>query len=155
MVQLVPLEWLKAHEQILMDNFEALLDMTRQVGSYKKPLVVDKQTGAILDGHHRYHIGITLGLKSIPAIVIDYMHDDSITVETWPECGLQEINKADVIRMSLSPEVYPPKTSRHRIADDLPIIDVPLTILQHAPLSGVYVADPDVALCESAPTPVF
>ena len=129
-VQLVPLEWLKAHEEILMNNFESLLTATRRSGSYKKPVVVDSKTGAILDGHHRHAIALKLGLLRIPAICIDYLDDATVTVEVWPECGMPEITKDDVIAMSLSEEVYPPKTSRHRISDVLPNIDVPLDVLQ-------------------------
>lgn len=129
-VQLVPLCWLKAHEQILVDNFERLLTHTQQMGKYMKPLVVDSRTGAILDGHHRHAIATKLGLNQVPAICIDYLEDSTVEVEPWPECGLSELSKDDVIAMSLSEYVYPPKTSRHRISDDLPVIDVPLETLK-------------------------
>ena len=39
------------------------------------------------------------------------------------------VTKEEVIAMSLSGEVFPPKTSRHRIADHLPPIHVPLEVL--------------------------
>jgi hypothetical protein len=40
--------------------------------------------------------------------------------------------------MSLSANVFPPKTSRHRVADYLPPIHVPLEVLaQKAPISPV------------------
>jgi hypothetical protein len=40
--------------------------------------------------------------------------------------------------MSLSNDVFPPKTSRHRIADHLPPIHVPLEVLaEMAPTSPV------------------
>jgi hypothetical protein len=143
----VPLEWLKAHEQILTDNFDQLLDHVRSCSSYRKPVVVDVNTGAILDGHHRHAIAKKLGLLRIPVILIDYLADTSVTVEVWPECGRQEITKNDVITMSLSDEVFPPKTSRHRIADVLPNIDVPLDVLSRAETADVVVPPTVVHLC--------
>ena len=48
-VELVPLEWLKAHEEIKPRNRDKLLEMTKRWGGYTKPLIVDKHTGAILE----------------------------------------------------------------------------------------------------------
>ena len=48
-VRLVPLEWLKPHEQIKTRNRDKLLDMTKRWQGYTKPLIVDQLTGAILD----------------------------------------------------------------------------------------------------------
>ena len=128
-VQLVPVEWLKPHEEIKPRNRDKLLEMTKRWGGYTKPLIVDMRTGAILDGHHRYSIAEELNLAQIPVIAVDYLADDSIEVDVWPSAQLESLTKQDVIDMSLSNEVFPPKTSRHRIADHLPPIHVPLEVL--------------------------
>ena len=128
-VQLVPVEWLKPHEEIKPRNRDKLLEMTKRWGGYTKPLIVDKRTGAILDGHHRYSIAGELNLAQIPVIAVDYLADESIEVDVWPSAELESLTKQDVIDMSLSSKVFPPKTSRHRIADHLPPIHVPLEVL--------------------------
>ena len=137
-VQLVPVEWLKPHEEIKPRNRDKLLDMTKRWGGYTKPLIVDKKTGAILDGHHRYSIAGELKLARIPVIAVDYLNDDSIEVDVWPAANIDSLTKKEVIEMSLSANVFPPKTSRHRVADYLPPIHVPLEVLaQKAPISPV------------------
>ena len=137
-VQLVPVEWLKPHEEIKPRNRDKLLDMTKRWGGYTKPLIVDKKTGAILDGHHRYSIAGELNLMRIPVIAVDYLNDDSIEVDVWPAANIDSLTKNEVIEMSLSANVFPPKTSRHRVADYLPPIHVPLEVLaQKAPISPV------------------
>jgi hypothetical protein len=125
-IVLVPLEWLKPHEEVKERNRDKLLEMTKRWGGYTKPLIVDKHTGAILDGHHRHSVGQLLGLKRVPAICIDYLLDDDVLVDVWPGCGLDAISKQEVIDMSLSSGVFPPKTSRHTIADHTPPIFIPL-----------------------------
>ena len=55
-VRLVPVEWLKAHEEIKPKNMEKLLEMTLRWDGFTKPLIADKATGTILDGHHRYAV---------------------------------------------------------------------------------------------------
>jgi hypothetical protein len=123
-VQLVPVSWLKPHEEIKQRNRDKLLEMTKRWKGYTKPLLVDSVTGSILDGHHRYSIAVILGLKRVPAIVIDYLNNDEITVSVWPGSGLESLSKAQVIEMSLSENLYPPKTSKHTIANDMPPIFV-------------------------------
>jgi hypothetical protein len=109
--------------------------MTKRWGGYTKPLIVDKVTGAILDGHHRFSIASKLGLAQIPVIAVDYLNDETIEVDVWPSATIESLTKQEVIEMSLSGEVFPPKTSRHRIADHLPPIHFPLEVLaQPAPI---------------------
>ena len=128
-VSLVPLEWLKPHEEIKTKNRDKLLEMTKKWGGFTKPMLVDSQTGAILDGHHRHSVAICLGLKRAPVILIDYMTDDEITVDVWPGCGLEHITKQEVIDKSLSADLYPPKTSKHTISNHMPPIHVLLEVL--------------------------
>ncbi|RJV01883.1 MAG: hypothetical protein DWC06_00615 [Candidatus Poseidoniales archaeon] len=131
-VTLVNIEWLKPHEEIKIKNRDKLLDMTKRWGGFTKPLLVDSQTGSILDGHHRYSVALSLELKRVPVILIDYLEDDEITVDVWPGCGLQSISKQDVINMCLSEELYPPKTSKHTIANHMPPIHVLLDDLSRS-----------------------
>jgi hypothetical protein len=132
---LVPYEWLKPHEEIKTRNRDKLLEMTKRWGGFTKPLVVDKCTGAILDGHHRYSIAGQLNLARVPAICVDYLSDERIEVDVWPAAELDSITKQQVVDMSLSGGLFPPKTSRHTIADDLPPIHVSLEVLaEHAPV---------------------
>ena len=60
---------------------------------------------------------------------MNYLEDESITVDVWPNSGLETITKQDVINMSLSSDLYSPKTSKHTIQNDLPPIHVTLDIL--------------------------
>ena len=123
-VSLVGLEWLKPHEEIKVKNRDKLLDMTKKWGGFTKPLLVDSVTGSILDGHHRHSVAKSLNLKRVPVILIDYLSDEDIAVEPWPGSGLESITKQEVIDMSLGDELYPPKTSKHTIANDMPPIYV-------------------------------
>lgn len=129
-VVLVDVEWLKPHEEIKSKNRDKLLDMTKRWRGFTKPLLVDAKTGAILDGHHRFSVAMCLNLSKVPAILIDYFDDDKITVEVWPGCGLDNISKKEVIDMSLSDELFPPKTSKHIISNHMPPIHILLDDLR-------------------------
>ena len=58
-VELAPIMWLKPHEEVKPRNVDTLHEMTLRWSAYTKPLLVDRETGTILDGHHRYQVGFT------------------------------------------------------------------------------------------------
>ena len=130
-VQLIPVEVLKPHEQVIQKKVDQLERMTIRWDAYTKPLLVDGATGTILDGHHRYEIARRLDLQCLPCVVVEYLDDDSITLLLWPNSGRESISKDDVIQAGLSGDLMPPKTSRHLLSDDLPPISVPLSRLMH------------------------
>ncbi|KAF1318533.1 hypothetical protein FI667_g13894, partial [Globisporangium splendens] len=150
-VQLVDIEWLKSHEEIVSwERVSGLKKATISWDAYTEPLLVDIKTGAILDGHHRYNVGVQLRLKQLPAVLVDYLGDDTITVDVWPGCGRSKLTKEEVIAMALSPNVFPPKTSRHRFTESLPPISIPLSILRQNPtpivdLTASVVSKPSVS----------
>ena len=128
-VQLVPLEILRPHEHIIVKKVDQLERMTIRWNAYTKPLLVDRESGTILDGHHRYEIAKRMGLLCLPCVLVDYISDDSITIILWPGSDRSEISKTDVLEAASSGELFPPKTSRHLLSDDLPPISVPLSRL--------------------------
>ncbi|KAL0592628.1 hypothetical protein ABG067_000192 [Albugo candida] len=131
LIVLADIKWLKPHEHVVSwDRVEGLRKATLRWNAYMEPLLVDSKTGAILDGHHRYHVGLRIHLRTVPVVLVDYLEDESITVDVWPNCGRDSLTKEEVIRMSLSEDVFPPKTSRHKFSDDLPPISVLLDRLR-------------------------
>ena len=87
-VMLVEVTWLKPHEEIKLKARDKLLDMTKRWGGFTKPVLVDTRTGSLLDGHHRLSVAMELGLSKIPAICIDYLSSDAITLDLWPSSEL-------------------------------------------------------------------
>ena len=128
-VELVPLEILRPHEQILPKKVDQLEKMTHRWNAYTKPLLLDRLSGTILDGHHRYHVALRLELSCVPCVFIDYLEDDSIELDVWPNCGRDTVTKQEVIDAALSGILFSHKTSRHRLSDHLPPIAVPLSRL--------------------------
>ena len=93
---------------------------------------MDRASGTILDGHHRYTAGLALGLSRLPALLFDYLSEESIRVDTWPGCGRESITKQEIIELASRGERTPPKTSRHHIDVPVPKIRVPLDELREA-----------------------
>ena len=72
-VELVPLEVLRPHEQIIERKVDQLERMTHRWNAYTKPLLLDRTTGTILDGHHRYHVAQRIDLQCVPCVLINFI----------------------------------------------------------------------------------
>ena len=90
-------------------NQQKLHQMTIKWGGYNKPLLVDVKSRVILDGHHRFRIGEALGLKFLPAILIDYLVDDRIQVMTWPMLNRIRLQRKKSLRWDLAVIYFLPK----------------------------------------------
>ena len=126
---MVPLEVLRPHEGTIAKKVDELERMTHRWKAYVLPLVIDKNTGVILDGHHRHQVALRLNLLCLPCVLVDYTGDDTVELDVWPNCGRDSISKKEVIDAGLLGNLFPPKTSRHRLSDHLPPISMPLSRL--------------------------
>ncbi len=116
--RLVPIAHLRAHEQYEEPNVRDLVEEIRAKGVFADPIWVARGTYVILNGHHRVEAARRLGLREVPAWVIEY-DCDLISLEPWSPGP--PIAKAEVVRRALAGELFPPKTTRHRLRVTLPM----------------------------------
>jgi hypothetical protein len=109
---LVDLKELKEHEKIEKDYLEKLKKQILRDGILKRPIVVDKNTNIILDGHFRFNVLKQLGYSRIPVFFVDYNSPD-ILVTSWRNGEI--VTKEDVIKAGLTEKKLPPKTSKHML----------------------------------------
>lgn len=129
-VELMPHEQLLPHEQVLPERLEEMLEKIRRRDYFHKPVLVDRESLTILDGHHKWTAAGMLKLKLVPVVKVDYLTDERIVVEPRPESGTTHITKEEVVAMGRSETVYPPKSSRHVLPFELPRFKIPLKILR-------------------------
>ena len=124
---LVALPWLRAHEEYVEARVVELVERFRRSGSVDYAVVADRETGTLIDGHHRLEALRRLGAKQVPAVLVDY-HDAAIGIRTWRE-GEKVPTKDEVIARAKRGELYPPKTTRHDFVRILDPVDLPLAQL--------------------------
>ncbi|MBU1622383.1 MAG: hypothetical protein KJ597_02305, partial [Nanoarchaeota archaeon] len=104
-------------------------------GVIKAPLLVDRNTGIVLDGSHRYVFFLMHGYKTVPVHFVDY-NNENIRVGTHLMhrhliMGKTNISKSEVVERGLTGNIYSPRTTRHffpfRKIDDM---DLPLSKLE-------------------------
>ena len=96
-------------------------DMKRD-GMQRRPILVERHSMAILDGHHRYHAARSLGLAAISAVLIGY-DDPRLTLASWTETAY---NRQDVLRAAATGALLPAKSTRHILNPPVPDMPVPL-----------------------------
>ena len=129
-VVLVETVSLRGHEEVIPDNLETRTSKLLSKGFYK-PIIVDRESMVILDGHHKWTAAKSLGLARVPVIMVDYLIDESVLVDVWPDCGKESVTKTEVLEMGASGDVFPPKTSRHTLPFKIPSIRIPLSELKN------------------------
>ena len=113
-VVLVETVSLRDHEEVIPNNLETRTSKLLSKGFYK-PIIVDRESMVILDGHHKWTAAKSLGLARVPVIMVDYLVDEGVLGDVWPDCGKESITKTEGLEMGVSGDVFPPKTSRHTL----------------------------------------
>jgi ParB-like chromosome segregation protein Spo0J len=109
---IIELKELKEHEETDPIHLVQIQRRIEQDGLLKNPIIVDKKTKIILDGHHRYNSLKNLNCSKIAVYFVDYSSSE-IKVKSRKKRKI--VTKRDVINAGLSENKLPPKTSRHII----------------------------------------
>lgn len=117
---------LKPHEEIQEKRLEQVKEEIEERSALDKPLLVDRRTGVILDGHHRYYALRDLKVSNVPVIEVDYREDESIVLTKGPGFEGNDLSKEDVIEKGLSEQLFPPKSTKHQYQFDSTGKDFPL-----------------------------
>jgi len=115
-VVLLPTRKLISHEQTDVNKVRALMGMLCKELVLKQPIVVDKKTLVILDGHHRREAFKRLGITMIPCLPLDY--EDAKIKVVFRRPGIKEVLiKRIILNFALQGKVFPAKTTKHLIKE--------------------------------------
>lgn len=123
---LKPISALRPHEEIDLADVEWLAGELAQSGVFRDPIWVAEESDVILNGHHRFAALQRLGASRVPAWVFPYL-DASVTVDRWSPGP--PITKQEVIDRARAGQLFPPKTTRHRLSFELPLRPTPTSEL--------------------------
>ena len=132
--EIVSIDKLLPLELVFPTHLKNLEDMINKDGFLLKAVIVDRKTGTVLDGSHRYVYLLKNGYKEVPVYWTDY-DDENIRVGTIlshrfmidGDCG---ISKEECRSRALSGELFPPRTTRHFFTFRKSDISMPLDQLK-------------------------
>ena len=106
----VDVEKLKPIEQFSKDRVEELIKKIKEDKYWTIPLIVEKKSNMVLDGHHRLEVCKRLNLKKVPAILVDYKD-----VTVWSLRKEYKVSPNLVKKKVIDEKtIYPYKTVKHK-----------------------------------------
>ena len=60
------------HEKINPAHVKKVKELIQKEEFFNNPIIIDKKTKLIIDGHHRYHSALEFGIKFVPVFEINY-----------------------------------------------------------------------------------
>jgi ParB-like nuclease domain len=127
-IDFVPIEQIRPNECHYPDHAVTLADTILREQLWRIPIVLERFSLAVMDGHHRLEAARKLRLKYVPCLLLDY---DSVEVDATRPGYL--VNSREIIRRARASDLYPPKTTRHRFPSPLPICNISLLLLKGRP----------------------
>mmetsp|Transcript_160211 Transcript_160211/g.283816 ORF Transcript_160211/g.283816 Transcript_160211/m.283816 type:complete len:592 (-) Transcript_160211:82-1857(-) len=113
-VHLVHIDDLKPHEEILHDRAARLRHYVEELPVKVLPaIIVDTKYKIVIDGHHRLELFKQIGMAIVPAVFVQYEHEDILV--NPPGAKLKEVTKDDVIFNALKGTTMPPKSTQHMV----------------------------------------
>jgi len=115
--EIISIDKLLPLELVFPTHLKNLEDMIDNDGFMLKAIIIDRKTGTVLDGSHRYVYLKKRGYKEAPVYLVDY-NDENIRVGTvlshrFMIDGDCDINKEDCLNHALTGDLFPPRTTRH------------------------------------------
>ena len=77
-----PVSSLNPHEETIPSQAEKLADQIRRDTVQKDPLIIDSDSGAVLDGMHRLKAFDILGIENVVCCAVDYS-SPSVSLHRW------------------------------------------------------------------------
>lgn len=88
-------------------------------GKWTVPIIIEDKYNMILDGHHRFQVAKELGLKKIPAIIVNYN-----TVGVWSLRKEYNVSPKEVKKRVIDlKQIFPYKTVKHKYCFSIPKIE--------------------------------
>ena len=116
---------LRPTEEVDAAHVRRIAEEMRKEGVQRRPILVERMSLAILDGHHRFHAVEALGLPAINAVLIEY-GDPRLTLSSWGETAY---GREDVLAAAASGVLLPKKSTRHILDPPAPDAPIPLAEL--------------------------
>lgn len=113
-MQLIAIDRVKTHERTFDVRVRRLVRAIKTEGMVRRPIIVDKQSLVVLDGHHRLEALRCLGASLVPAYLVDYQ-SSQVRVYLRRKYLSMKIIKQAVIYSGMTGVEFPVKTTRHLI----------------------------------------
>lgn len=127
-IQLIAIDKIRSHERTFSRRVECLVRAIKMEGIIRRPIIVDKQSFIVLDGHHRVEALRRLGAIRVPAYLVD-CQSSQVRVYLRRKYLSMKMIKQAVLYCGMTGMEFPVKTTRHLIQNRPGIKNISLAVL--------------------------
>lgn len=102
---------------------EELATAMRDSGLWRVPILLEKESLAVMDGHHRLAAARSLGLNRVPVLRLDYRY-----VEVVASRDGFTVTPDEIVTRARLGKLYPEKTTRHTFSSPIPNCNISLEL---------------------------
>merc|ERR1712054_748310 len=103
----------KPHEQVLAEREAKLQAYVSDMSLKTLPsIILCSKHQVVIDGHHRLELFRQVGMSIVPAVFVNYEHEDVLVNAPGAE---SPISKETVINSAIKGELLPPKSTQHMV----------------------------------------
>ena len=114
LIRQIDIKRLRPHERTEPGRLKKLVCALRAPHARIRPIIVDRGSYTILDGHHRYQAFVRLGIPKISCLLVDYF-DKDISVTFRRADVKNRLTKEIIINTVKKGKLFPYKTTKHRL----------------------------------------
>jgi hypothetical protein len=107
------------------EHAASLAETIRREQLWRIPIALERNSLAVMDGHHRLQAALQLKLTHVPCLLLDY---GDVEVTATREGYV--VTPQEIVRRAKAQYLYPPKTTRHRFPSALPTCNVSVWLLR-------------------------
>jgi len=111
-IVLLPPQVLRPTEHVIESRIIEVSACILAAGRWQEPILVERSSFIVMDGHHRRAFAIRYGFARVPCLLLSY---SEVFVESRHEGHL--VSPEEIISRGLAGHLFPPKSTRHTIPD--------------------------------------
>ncbi len=126
-IQLMTIDILLPHEYVDLDHVIHLKKLIVKDGHWNQPIVIDRKSNIVMDGHHRLEAAKKVGLRKIPCAIFDYFNDNVSVIKM----GTEDAFDVSLIKLAAeSGQKLPIKSTMHVLGENVAAVQIPLDELR-------------------------
>ncbi|MDR1553574.1 MAG: NTP transferase domain-containing protein [Prevotellaceae bacterium] len=124
LVELIETATMKGIEAYSDERVQELIDKIKTEKRWTVPVIIENKHHLVLDGQHRLEASKRMGIKKIPAIIVNYSD-----VQVWTLRKEEKVSIKRVFNRVLKGDIYPYKTVKHKFNFKIPQVEFSLVSL--------------------------
>jgi len=124
-IEFVATEAILPNEAHCATHAAELANAMKGSGLWRVPIVLERESLAVMDGHHRLAAARSLGLARVPVLRLEYRH-----VEVVASRDGFIVTPEAIVERSRRGRLYPEKTTRHVFPSPIPNCNISLILCQ-------------------------